>query len=455
MMRPFQMQELEGALEAARRGADVLITGVTSDSRHIQPGDLFVALRGERYDGHHYLAAAANAGAAGALVEEGQGVDLPCLVVEDTLRALGRLGAFNRDLYSGPVVAITGSSGKTTAKNMIHSVLSQAGNTMATEGNFNNEIGVPLTLLRLDPSVQFAVIEMGAGKAGDIAWLCELGKPGISLLLNAMPAHLDGFGSVDQVAQAKGEIFDGLEAGDVAVINSDQSYAGQWRKRSGAATVIDFGLENAAAISATAINVRGVEGSSFTASTPEGDIAIRLSLPGRHNVANALAAIAVGLACNLDLTTIRDGLEALRPTQGRLHPVTVASGACIIDDCYNANPGSVRAAIDLLGSCQGNRVLVLGAMRELGPDSEAMHREIGAHAQTVGIDRLWGVGEELRATVAAFGGGGEWFVDREAAAERACAEFGRGDTVLVKGSRSAGMELVLQALLGPSAAGEA
>ncbi|MDX1733277.1 MAG: UDP-N-acetylmuramoyl-tripeptide--D-alanyl-D-alanine ligase [Halioglobus sp.] len=446
MMRPLTLSELTGPLEATLLGDDVSVGGVSTDSRSVAPGDLFVALRGERFDGHDYLDVAREAGAAAALVSDRFDATLPQLQVIDTRRALGLLGAYNRSLYAGVLVAITGSSGKTTVKGMVQAVLSRAGHALATEGNFNNEIGVPLTLLRLSPQVEYAVVEMGAARRGDIAWLCRLGRPGVALLLNAMPAHLEGFGSLEDVAAAKGEIFDGLGADDCAVINADQPWAGQWRKRAGEARIIDFALDSAAAISATAINLQGVDGVSFTASTPEGDIAIRLSLAGRHNVANALAAIAVGMACGLSLTDIRDGLESLQPVAGRLCTQRTLAGFTLIDDCYNANPGSVRAAIDTLASCAGRRTLILGAMLELGEDSEQLHRDIGRYASDAGIDAFWGVGPELRPAVAEFGEAGRFFADRDEALAALAGAFAQYETVLVKGSRGAGMELLCSAL---------
>jgi UDP-N-acetylmuramoyl-tripeptide--D-alanyl-D-alanine ligase len=427
---------------------------VCTDSRQLAGGDLFVALRGERFDGHDYLDQVAAAGAVAALVSEPADSTLPQLQVADTLRGLGRLGAYNRALFKGPLVAITGSSGKTTVKNMVRAVLSQRGRTLATEGNLNNEIGVPLTLLALEPGVEFAVVEMGAAKAGDIAWLCELGRPTVALLLNAMPAHLQGFGSVDDVAAAKGEIFDGLGKDGCAVINADLAWADDWRRRAGDSRVLDFGLNSAAAITATAVQSHGTRGVSFTAITPGGELPVNLSLPGVHNVANALAAIAVGLACGLRLDEIGAGLATVQPTSGRLAAAVSPAGATVIDDCYNANPGSVRAAIDMLAGCEGRRTLVLGAMRELGPTSEALHRDIGDYARTAGLDRFWGVGPELQCAVDSFGEGGRWFADCEAAIDACGHEFGAADTVLVKGSRSARMERVLHALLAAVPAGE-
>ncbi len=447
MMRPLTLSELRLPLNAQLYGADCDILGVSTDTRTLRHGDLFVALRGDHFDGQEYVLQANNVGATAALVRHSVASSLPQLQVEDTQRAFGLLGAYNRQQYKGHLIGITGSSGKTTVKNMVHAVLSRRGETLATEGNFNNEIGVPLTLLRLRPGVEFAVVEMGAAKAGDIAWLCELACPTIALLLNAMPAHLEGFGSVEGVAAAKGEIFDGLIETDVAVINADQSWARQWRKRASAASIIDFGLEQPASISARNIQGMGVRGVSFIASTPLGDMSIRLNLPGVHNVANALAATAVGLACELSLTDIRDGLESLQPSDGRLRSMVSPSGAAIIDDCYNANPGSVRAAIDMLAGCTGRRTLFLGAMRELGHSSGDLHRAVGEYARLAGIEQLWGVGPELEICIDAFGVGGRYFEGRGAARAAAERQFGDGDTVLVKGSRSAGMEQILHTLL--------
>ena len=448
MMRSFHLSELQGALQAERSGADVEIRGVTTDSRRVQPGDLFVALRGERFDGHEFLPAVAAAGAAAAIVSELVDSPLPLLRVPDTQRALGQLGAYNRTFYQGLLVAITGSSGKTTVKNLVSAVLARRGPTLGTAGNLNNEIGVPLTLLRLTPEHQFAVVEMGAGKAGDIAWLCELARPTISLLLNAMPAHLQGFGSIEDVARAKGEIYDGLGGGGTAIINADQPWAGRWRMRSAGAAVIDYGLKNPAAISANTIQSRGVAGVSFIASTPAGDAPIRLQLPGLHNVSNALAAIAVGLVCGLSLAEITAGLASVTPAAGRGALVRGRSGATLVDDTYNANPGSVRAAIDLLADCAGRRTLVLGAMLELGDSSEQMHRDIGAYARERGLDRFIGVGTALVGAAEAFGG--EWFADCDTAAAALAETLTAEDTVLIKGSRGSTMERVLAALSEPS-----
>lgn len=446
MMRSMSLAELQAPLQATLTGADVLFSGVTTDSRAVKPGDLFVALRGENFDGHDFLEEVAAKGAVAALVSRTTDSSLPSLQVADTQRALGKLGAFNRSLYEGTVVAITGSSGKTTVKNMVHAVLAQRGTTLATIGNLNNEIGVPLTLLRLEPGVEFAVVEMGAGKGGDIQWLCELGRPTVSVLVNAGTAHLEGFGSVEGIAAGKGEIFEDLGSDGFAIVNADQPWAAAWRERAAPATVLDFGLLAPAALTARNIEPLGVNGIGFTAVTPAGETAIRLALPGVHNVANALAAAAVGLACGLELAEICVGLESARATSGRLEVAVAADGATFIDDCYNANPGSVKAAIDMLAACTGRRTIILGAMLELGDRSEELHREIGAYAREAGLDGFCGVGAQLRTAVEAFGEGARWFADRDAAAAALRDEFAANDTVLLKGSRGARMELLLSAL---------
>ena len=450
MMREMTLSELQEPLQGKLLGEDVGFNSVFTDSRRPVDGGLFVALVGERFDGNDYVADIADRGAAAALVSRPTGTALPQLCVRDTTIALGRLGALNRSEYKAPLVGITGSCGKTTAKNLIQAVLAQRGNTFATVGNLNNEIGVPLTLLQLNPDTEFAVVEMGAGKLGDIAVLCAMGRPTVSVLLNVMPAHLEGMGSLQGIAQTKGEIFDGLGSGDVAVMNADEPWVSSWRARAGEARIIDFSLRADAAVRATRIDSHGVSGTYFEAQTPDGPMHVMLPLPGVHNVANALAAAAVGLACGLSLVEITAGLESVAPVAGRLAISCGALGAQLIDDCYNANPGSTRAAIDTLAASAGKRTLVMGAMRELGSDSDAMHRELGVYAREAGLDQFWGVGEELREAVAAFGENGRWFVDTDAAVLAAQAEFAAGDTVLIKGSRGARMERVLQALT-PSA----
>lgn len=447
MMRELRLSELQGPLEAKLLGDDVSFSTVFTDSRKAVDGGLFVALVGERFDGNDYVASVADRGAVAALVSRPAGTALPQLCVQDTTAALGKLGELNRQFYRGPLVGITGSCGKTTAKNLIHSVLSQRGNAFATRGNFNNEIGVPLTLLQLHPGLDFAVIEMGAGRPGDIKRLCAMAHPTISVLLNVMPAHLEGMGSLAGIARTKGEIFDQLGESGTAVMNADEPWLGDWRERAGAARVIEFSLRGPADVQASDVVARGVDGTSFLLHTPAGSVPVMLPLPGVHNVANALAAAAVGFACELNLDEIRMGLEAGSAVAGRLLVTYGANGSRLIDDCYNANPGSARAAIDTLATTDGRRTLLMGAMRELGAESAAMHTELGIHAREAGLDGFWGVGEALTDAVEKFGEGGRWFADSESAAAAARLEFSSEDVVLIKGSRGERMERILQALM--------
>lgn len=454
MMQSWQLTQLTDAISAQLIGSDATISGVSTDSRLACEGDLFVALHGENFDGHDYLQQVQRAGATAAMIDREAAVEMPLLKVSNTEKALGLLGAHNRNAFSGPLVAITGSGGKTTTKNMVAAVLGKRGKTLATEGNFNNELGVPLTLLKLSPEHQFAVVEMGAARAGDIAWLVELGRPSIAVLLNALPAHLQSFGSVDGVATAKSEIFGGLGADDVAIFNADQRWAQQWRTKAGKARVLDFGFSSEAAVYGHSLESLGLNGTRFLVSAQGVDFPVFLPLPGKHNVANSLAAIAVGLACEISVEEICQGLATLLPVAGRLEDVHAASGAHIIDDCYNANPESVKAAIDVLAQCDGRRTLVLGAMKELGADSEALHIEVAQYAARSGIEQLWGVGPELQKAVAVFADRGHFFASRKDAIDAANSAFSEGDYVLVKGSRGAKMELVLAALVNAHKVGE-
>ncbi len=453
MMRPFTLAEMAALTGGRAIGGDATVTGAAIDSRAIAPGDLFAALPGSRVDGHEFLAAARDAGAAAALVSRPVDLSLPQLLVEDVALALGRIARANRDLYTAPLIGITGSCGKTTVKDMLAAVLGGAGPTLATAGNLNNELGVPLSLLRLAPAHAFAVIELGARGEGHIAQLCEFARPTVSVLLNAMEAHLEFFGSVDGVARGKGEIFDGLPADGFAVVNADQVYRAEWAERAArtGAAVLTFGMADDADCRASAVALRGDAGSAFTLHTPAGEAPVELALPGGHNVANALAAAAVAHACGLAPTTIAAGLSRAGAAAGRLARQRGRGGMTVIDDCYNANPGSVRAAIDLLAGCAGPTVFALGAMLELGDDADAFHAEMGRRARERGIDVFVGVGDAVRPALEAFGPGGHWYATREQAAAAADDWAAAAATVLVKGSRGAGMETVLAALL-PAAA---
>lgn len=453
MIGAFSTHTVAARIGARVIGADAAFYSVCIDSRRCAPGSLFVALPGSRVDGHAFVAAAATAGAAAALVRAPQPVALPQLVVEDAGRALGELGAMNRERYQGPVVAITGSCGKTTTRALLAAVLAQAGETLATEGNYNNELGVPLTLMRLERGQDFAVIEMGAAGLGHIDYLCRLAQPTVSVLLNAMPAHLQGFGSLEGVAQGKAEIYDHLGAAGVAVINMDQPWAAQWaaRARAAGASLLRFSAAAQAdrppvEIYATEVSEDGSGGSRFRLHTPAGTAEVRLRLPGAHNVGNALAAAAAAHACGVDAAAIARGLAGAQPVSGRLVPHALGE-LSVLDDCYNANPGSVRAAIDLLAGSPAPRVLALGMMAELGEQSASLHREAGAYARERGLDALVGVGDALLPAVEAFGPHGHWFESCAAAGAAREQWLPPRGTVLIKGSRSAGMERLLDGLL--------
>ncbi|PID54842.1 MAG: hypothetical protein CR978_01230 [Gammaproteobacteria bacterium] len=447
MMRRFSLVELQEPLNATLVGADLTFSAVSSDSRTLMGGELFVALVGEQFDGHSYVKAAAEKGAAALLLSRKVDTELPYLLVDDTLQALGKLGAFNRDLFAGKVVGITGSAGKTTTKNLVASVLSQAGGVHATAGNFNNEIGVPLTLLGLEPSAAHAVIEMGATGAGDIAYLRDLVKPQVVILLNAMPAHLQGFGSIAGVAAAKGEILDNLSPEHTAILPSDSPYTAPWSFRAKPAQVLHFGFEEKADVWASNVVESGVYGSTFDLHYQDHCGRVSLQLHGSHNIKNALAAAAAGFACGLSFAQIVAGLESLTPHRGRLMPMQTPSGACVIDDSYNANPASVNAAIDLLARIEGRRHLLLGAMAELGGDARRLHAEVGAYAASRGIDQLWAVGHDALPAVSAFGDRGRHFESMDSLLDALAKQLpGAGETVLVKGSRSAGMERAVAVL---------
>jgi UDP-N-acetylmuramoyl-tripeptide--D-alanyl-D-alanine ligase len=320
------------------------------------------------------------------------------------------------------------------------------GPTLATPGNFNNEIGLPLTLLALDATHRYAVVEMGAGRAGDIAYLCELAKPGITVLLNAMPAHLETMGTVDDIARTKGEILSGLDGGGTAIFPADSEYTRLWRKLAGAARRLEFGFATEADVRASAVEL-DEEASRFTLHLNGQEQRISLSLPGRHSVANALAAAAAASAAGLSLGEIAAGLAAVTPTGGRLRRQSIPGGVSLIDDSYNANPASVKAAIDVLAVSGGRRILVLGTMAELGRESEALHAEVGRYAAEHGIDALFAAGAYGTAVVDAFGAGGRSFEDRDTLLAALRGFVTAGDVVLVKGSRSAGMDELVAALL--------
>ena len=424
---------------------DVDLAGVQIDSRKIKPGDLFVAFKGERVDGHDYLADAKARGAAAALVERRIDSDLPQVQVDNVELALGDLASAVRAQRNARVIGITGSNGKTTVKTLTASILSRHGRTHFNAGSFNNEIGLPLTLLWMPEDTEYAVLEMGAGKPGDIDYLAAIARPDIGLVNLIAPAHLERMGTVEMVAETKGALYRALPADGVAIINADDGFASFFAGLAGGRKVLRFGLDHKADIGADILDQR-VDGSHFVLSTPHGDAEVQLPLPGRHNIANALAASAIALALEVPLDTIVAGLEQASAVEGRLNRIAMPEGWTLIDDSYNANPSSMHAAIDTLALAEGERWLVVGDMAELGADARALHAGIGRHARERGVQRLFAVGPLSAAAVEAFGTGGKHYADKAALIDALHTQLHAGVTCLVKGSHSAGMEHVVAAL---------
>lgn len=426
-------------------GKDCEFSGISTDTRALSSGELFFALSGPNFDGHEYVAAAAAAGAAGVVVSRKLESDIGQIVVDDVKLALGRFGAAWRASKNVRVVGVTGSNGKTTLKEMIAACLSQDAATFATEGNFNNDIGMPIMLTKIADEHRFAVIEMGANHAGEIAYLVGLANPDVVVITNAGAAHLEGFGSIEGVAHAKGEILQNANRPKVAVLNADDDYFGYWQSLVTDVATLSFGFDSDADVQALNIEA-GADGSRFDLKLPGNDLRITLPLPGIHNIRNACAAAAVATALNVDGAGIKAALETVTPVGGRLQPLQGSNGCTLFDDSYNANPLSVIAAAEFLASLPGNNWLVLGDMKELGEDAEELHREVGASARANGVDRLFALGDLAKSSVEAFGEGARWYASIDAL----IADVESADVdcnVLVKGSRSMQMERVVAALL--------
>lgn len=420
---------------------------ISIDSRQLMPGALFIAIRGETFDGHDYLDAAQKAGAVAAIVSQPTSSSLPVIQVNDTHQALLDLASYWRSQFEIPVVGVTGSCGKTTTRALLASIFSQCGSTLAAEKSFNNEIGVPLTLLRLRASHEFAVIEMGANHPGEIALLTHVVKPSVAIITNAAPAHLEGFGDIEGVACAKGEIFQGLGVDGVAVINEDDQFASYWHTLCGSRKKIGFALQHAAEVRAEHIAFDEQGRASFDLLLADERVAIKLPLMGGHNVNNALAAASAAHALGVSAVKIQAGLLAVAPEKRRLVPARGYADAMIIDDSYNANPLSVMAAIDVLKNQTGSSVLVFADMLELGEHSDELHRQIGKKASDVGISHLFCYGPLSVATAKAFGKAAQHFEDKGLLIEAVRNVLSEDVTVLTKGSNSMGMDQVTAALL--------
>ncbi|HUL41279.1 MAG TPA: UDP-N-acetylmuramoyl-tripeptide--D-alanyl-D-alanine ligase [Burkholderiales bacterium] len=447
----LDLQQAAAAISAVVKGENVTFSAVSSDTRTLKSGELFVALKGEHYDGRDFLVQARQKGAVAALVAEAEPANisgLPLLVVKDTRASLGMLAAYWRSRFDIPVVGLTGSNGKTTVKEMLASILRMAAGSphavLATRGNLNNDIGVPLTLLEMRSHHRYAVIEMGTNHPGEISYLTRLTKPDVALVNNAARAHLSGLISVEQVARAKGEIFEGLSKNGVAVINADDQYAELWRRSCADRRVLDFGFDRPAAISARCA-LRG-SGADLEVETGAGEIHIKLQVAGQHNARNALAAATCALALGIKREAISAGLSAFAGVKGRLQRKRGKSGALLIDDTYNANPESVRAAVDVLSAEAGKKVLVLGDMGELGTQGPALHEEIGTQAKDAGIDVLYTLGELAAGAALQFGKGGRHFTQIEELLAEVEKLLAPDVAVLVKGSRFMRMERIVERL---------
>lgn len=431
-------------------GTDADVLRVSTDSRTIQPGDLFFALRGDKFDGGAYAERALQQGAVGVVLDARQAPDLtPALRVADTRLALGMLATAWRQRFTLPVIGITGSNGKTTVKEMLAAILRiEAGSDDAvlnTEGNLNNDIGLPLMMLRLRDTHRFAVLEMGMNHTGEIDYLTRLARPGIAVVINALTAHIGFLGSVENIARAKGEIFNGLNDAGIAVFNADDAHADLWRVQNEQRPVIDFGLKPSAKVHGQYVPT--AFGSALTITLPSGTFDVALQVPGEHNVMNALAAAATAFALDIGHRSIVAGLSGFTGVKGRLQRKPALHGSTFIDDTYNANPDSVKAALAVLAQQPGTKILVLGDMGELGNDAAAMHAQIGLAARAANVDRLLALGELSKETVSAFGSGAMHFERiQELLAELENA-LAPDTTVLVKGSRFMQMERVVDSFI--------
>ncbi|HVO00490.1 MAG TPA: UDP-N-acetylmuramoyl-tripeptide--D-alanyl-D-alanine ligase [Steroidobacteraceae bacterium] len=438
-------------------GADAPFAEVLIDSRAVQAGDLFVALPGVNADGHDFVAKAAQSGAVGAVVSRRVAAPLPQVLVPDVAAALTAAGAAWRAAYAGTVLGVAGSNGKTTTKEMLGAILAQRGQCLATRGNLNNHLGVPLTLLRLAEHFRDAVIEIGANHAGEVAALVALARPAVGLITNAGAEHLEGFGSVEGVARAEGEMVAGLAADAVAVINADDEFAPLWRGMT-KARIVDFGFAASAAVRAADVRLEATAqgfATRFTLHSAAGAVPVELALAGRHNISNALAAAAAALAAGATLPQVAAGLRTVQAVAGRLQFKPLAGGAWLIDDSYNANPSSARAALEVLAELPGTRWLVLGDMAELGEHAAESHRQIGALARELGIERLYAFGPLAALAAERFGAGAERHGDIDALARSIGGALHGQVRLLVKGSRVNRLERLVAALAnaGGAAAG--
>jgi len=454
----MMMSEIAQVLNGTLHGRDVMMSGVSKDTRSIHAGDLYVALKGDRFNGHQFVAGAMSAGAVGAVVSEPQSLDVPHVQVNDTRLALGELAAHWRQGFTGKLIGITGSNGKTSVKEMCNKILQDYSGVTAvlsTEGNLNNDIGLPMTLLELKSQHQFAVVEMGANHVGEINYLTMIAKPDVAVVNNAGQAHLEGFGSIENIASAKAEIYDGLVVDGVAVINADDEFSPFWNEYCAGKKILRFSmLDDSAEIFAKRISENHYQiivKRNLEAAVDIGDKVeteeLQLKVPGKHNVMNALAAAAVTFSVGVPLKSIVHSLSNFENISGRLTTLRSKVGYRVIDDTYNANPFSMGAAIDVLANFEGDRVLVIGDMGELGSSAKKLHADIGERAKKAGIDYLYATGELSASAIKAFGENGFHFQSKNELIKVLKKNLNNDDVVLVKGSRSAAMEVVVEEIL--------
>ena len=440
----MDMQIVAQAVNGLHFGENSWVRDVSTDSRRITDGCLFVALRGERFDGHQFVRDAVDSGAAGALVDQSMDVAVPQVVVDDTEIALGQLAAKWRGRFDTPLIAVTGSNGKTTVKEMIGTILGEEAPTLVSHGNYNNTVGLPLSLLRFRETHKFAVVEIGMNQIGEIRYLSKLARPDIAVITNAGLAHLEFLHSVQQVAIEKGSLLNGLNADGVAVLNRNDDQFDYWKKQADGRRVISFGLT---ANSDVYAQFKPLEfGSELRLTTELGVVEAELKLAGVHNVFNASAAVAAAIGAGVDVDKIAGGIGKMRAVSGRLQLRKHRAGGTLVDDTYNANPDSVAAALKVLGNFSGDRRLVIGDMFELGENAENFHREIGAQARATGIGRLYAIGELCKSAAKEFGRGATHYGNHNDLIQDLSQNLDSSTVILVKGSRGMRMEHVANAL---------
>jgi UDP-N-acetylmuramoyl-tripeptide--D-alanyl-D-alanine ligase len=446
----MNLSEIATKLNGVLLGADVEIFGASIDTRTLKTGNLYIAIVGQLFDGHDFVDSAKKAGANAILTHQKLETDLPQVLVENTHSALGKLAKTWREKMPAKIVGVTGSNGKTTTKEMLAAILSVNDSVLFTQGNLNNDIGVPLTLLKLSPEHRYAVIEMGANHVGEIAYTSKLANADVVIITNVGAAHLEGFGDLNGVARAKGEIIETLGANGVAVLNRDDAFFDYWQTVAGSRKIITFGLYENADIRAENIDVK-IENHQFITRFDliciDEKISVNLPLAGNHNVLNALAATAATSVLRISLEQIKQGLESMSPVNGRLQLLRGRLGNSIINDTYNANTASLKAALDVLQKCSGEHWVILGAFGELGDDTETLHFEMGKTLKNCGVKRLFAVGELTKQTVLAFGENAQHFVSQTELLAALMPQLTGNETLLIKGSRSQRMENVTAALL--------